>query len=96
MSRLITGAVTASLTAIVLAAEMTEPGVTFLFLFAVAKFATLLLQAAIWPLGFFGFGWLMWKGGEMSGHRDALQEVAQKAVARTVRLRAYPQNAKEN
>lgn len=85
MSRyLIPAAVVATLSAGILAAELSEPGITLVAALVIARGATLLVQAAVWPLAAFGFGWLMWQGGKAVGERDAMQKYAS-AAGRVVR-----------
>lgn len=67
------------------AIELASPGFTITAALGIAKVATELVLASVWPLAAFGYGWLVFQAGQHVGHRDAIQEVAT-ATARKRRL----------
>lgn len=74
---------------LVLAAEMYSPGITIVASFVVAKVATGLVQAAMYPLSVAAIFWLGWKASEHVTRRDTLQEVAE-ATAKARLREAVP------
>ena len=67
---------TAFVVAVTIAAEQQSPGITIITAFVIAKIATGLLAAAMWPITAAFLVWVGFKAGECVGRRDAIREVA--------------------